>query len=654
MNAAREAFFRDDLDACSSILNSGKPASREVANEAVLLRARVLLRRFSFTDTVRLLEGRFGRFTSVDESATARMLYGIAVARAGDVRRGLDLLTQLADAARTMEPHRTIRAEIEYWLAFCYWLTRDYAATLQHAVIAEEANADVISVRAATLRGFVAAGRERYRDALMLFRWSREAYFRCSQRDTDLLGRIVLQISMLELALRSAALAGSHDLPAALSRLPQDAGPALGVYQFRIAAYDAWLYALDGDKRRAYDLGRLSESFAPTDGWRLWARANRGLLCAAFVDTDMAYVFARDAVQLVESVDWNATSDEERVGLLLLAEALAYAEPASAAEVLRRYNQLTSSIDRALLFNDDVRLWIVETWVQGLIDREAGRCDAAWQAFKRVYDTAKRLGLLWQAARCLIELNCTPVAGRPLGDDYLQAASLLVHANFPHSFLALRLGRWMNVYRDPVAAKLAPRVLQVLRLYLSAKTSKEVARALGISHHTVKDYTEMLFTAFGVHSKEELLVACYDRGIGSPSWWSVLDETVPLPGGRRLTFNRLEIDEAAHEVRAAGVKVRLKPREFSLLLELASRAGVVLSRNTLLHRVWGEEFHGDQRTVDVHVRRLRAVLEDQAKLGRIIETVHGTGYKFVAESESALYPRAMAEQPHPSTSSAGC
>ena len=95
-----------------------------------------------------------------------------------------------------------------------------------------------------------------------------------------------------------------------------------------------------------------------------------------------------------------------------------------------------------------------------------------------------------------------------------------------------------------------------------------------------------------------------------------------------LTFERLEIDEAAREARIDGVDVGLKPREFALLLELASNAGVALSRETLLERVWGYEFDGDHRTVDVHVRRLRSKLEDGVQLAPLLHTVHGFGYKF--------------------------
>jgi DNA-binding response OmpR family regulator len=95
-----------------------------------------------------------------------------------------------------------------------------------------------------------------------------------------------------------------------------------------------------------------------------------------------------------------------------------------------------------------------------------------------------------------------------------------------------------------------------------------------------------------------------------------------------LHFDRLDVDEGAREARVDGVDVGLKPREFALLLELASNAGVALSREILLERVWGFDFDGDDRTVDVHVRRLRSKLEDGARLPPLLQTVHGFGYKF--------------------------
>ena len=100
----------------------------------------------------------------------------------------------------------------------------------------------------------------------------------------------------------------------------------------------------------------------------------------------------------------------------------------------------------------------------------------------------------------------------------------------------------------------------------------------------------------------------------------------PMP---LLRFGRLEIDVAAREARVDGVDVHLKPREFELLMELAGNAGVALSRDWLLQRVWGFDFSGDERTIDVHVHRLRAKLEEPWSLPPLVRTVHGFGYKFV-------------------------
>ncbi len=96
-----------------------------------------------------------------------------------------------------------------------------------------------------------------------------------------------------------------------------------------------------------------------------------------------------------------------------------------------------------------------------------------------------------------------------------------------------------------------------------------------------------------------------------------------------LRFGRLEIDGGAREARVDGTDVRLKPREFALLMELAGNVGVALSRDWLLQRVWGFDFNGDERTIDVHIHRLREKIEEPWQLPPLLRTVHGFGYKFV-------------------------
>lgn len=87
------------------------------------------------------------------------------------------------------------------------------------------------------------------------------------------------------------------------------------------------------------------------------------------------------------------------------------------------------------------------------------------------------------------------------------------------------------------------------------------------------------------------------------------------------------IDDEKHEVMKAGEKVELTLKEFELLRVLAMNKGKVLSRNKLLDEVWGYEYFGDTRTVDVHIRHIRKKIEEDDNVCKYIETIRGIGYK---------------------------
>lgn len=96
-----------------------------------------------------------------------------------------------------------------------------------------------------------------------------------------------------------------------------------------------------------------------------------------------------------------------------------------------------------------------------------------------------------------------------------------------------------------------------------------------------------------------------------------------------LRFEELTLDERRRELVVAGAEVRLSTLEFDLLRALASSPGRVFSRAQLLEDVWGYDFYGDERVVDVHVRSVRRALGDDAGDPRVIGTVRGIGYKFL-------------------------
>ena len=108
---------------------------------------------------------------------------------------------------------------------------------------------------------------------------------------------------------------------------------------------------------------------------------------------------------------------------------------------------------------------------------------------------------------------------------------------------------------------------------------------------------------------------------------AVLNRTMPKPAAASdtMTFGELTIDTASHTVRVSGEEVALTPKEFDLLVFLASNKGIALSREKILQKVWNYDYFGEDRTVDTHVKMLRGHL---GKCRSYIATVWGIGYKF--------------------------
>ena len=106
-----------------------------------------------------------------------------------------------------------------------------------------------------------------------------------------------------------------------------------------------------------------------------------------------------------------------------------------------------------------------------------------------------------------------------------------------------------------------------------------------------------------------------------------IGETEKQNGGVIINLGNLRVDLERHEVEKNGELLDLTLKEFELLRILLENKGKVLSRNILLDKVWGYDFYGETRTVDVHVRNLRKKIEDDDRNPQYIETVRGVGYR---------------------------
>ena len=102
---------------------------------------------------------------------------------------------------------------------------------------------------------------------------------------------------------------------------------------------------------------------------------------------------------------------------------------------------------------------------------------------------------------------------------------------------------------------------------------------------------------------------------------------IPDDTKKRLTFDKLVIDLDSYELLVDGRKIDTPPKELELLYHLASTPNRVYTRNQLLDEVWGFDYFGDSRTVDVHIKRLREKIENVSDQWEL-KTVWGVGYKF--------------------------
>lgn len=518
---ARAAWFRGDFNACLDALEALDPVCADDATrvEGVLVRARALQRLRRYTDVVELLDPLLPTFASVDEACTARLLHAASLSRSGQTERGLQLLADVATAAQALHAHRTIQAEIAHARALAHWLERDLDKTAALAAEAEAAGADVISVRAIQLLGFVALANQQYPEALEIFRRAYAAYQSCAQLDADLAEAIVVQIASLEVSLLSNRIRGTHPQPGAPDRrrtwafgISPPTAPSLA--RMQIAELDAWLCIHDGDKDGALRLARQAQDLAPSTPWLVWALANRSSIVYACREPDSANEHAQHAFDLSRAIDWNATSGEERVALLLLVEALAVCDPPAAIATYGRYAALRTPMSANEIFSDDPRLRVLELVAHGIIRRLAGAPTGAREFLKQAHVLARRHGIVWREAMIWIELDATSTPDTPAGDHYLEPAAILVREHFPTSaYFQSRLGRWAQAYEDPIVSELTITQREVLRHLLDGLDTDAIAAVRGCSPNTIRNHTARLREAFAVDSNDKVVVACYRRGI---------------------------------------------------------------------------------------------------------------------------------------------
>ncbi len=167
-------------------------------------------------------------------------------------------------------------------------------------------------------------------------------------------------------------------------------------------------------------------------------------------------------------------------------------------------------------------------------------------------------------------------------------------------------------------------VLNVPIIMLTAK-EEEIDKILGLELGA-DDYVTKPFSVRELMARIKANLRKYELSQG------VSGEVEIKDNNRKITIGDLQLDLDKFEIKVRGKKVDLTVREFEVLRYLANQPGQVVSRELLLEKVWGYEYFGDIRTVDVTVRRIREKIEDDTTDPKILVTKRGIGY-YIAKPE---------------------
>ncbi len=194
------------------------------------------------------------------------------------------------------------------------------------------------------------------------------------------------------------------------------------------------------------------------------------------------------------------------------------------------------------------------------------------------------------------------------GEDMFQHCESI----FPDMFILDIMLPGMDGYAILRNIRQNPRLKKLPVIMLTAK-SEEFDRVLGLELGA-DDY---ITKPFSIRELTARVKALFRRS------------EIPMDSAETLTTGVITMDLERHEVYKGEQKLDLTLKEFELLKILIQNRGKVLTRDTLLEKVWGFDYFGETRTVDVHIRYLRQKIEEDDSKPEYIETVRGVGYRFI-------------------------
>lgn len=398
--------------------------------EASLLRARAFLRMRRFDEAHAELTQPTLPLGDHARCAEFQFLLGTTLARIGKFHEANEALA-VADAYATSSCDGNLVTEVASYCAFTAFLCGNYDEVQEIASEALSERNGSAHARLLEMLGFVAALRGDSESQLMMLLAANEHLRQLQSRDTYLEANMLNNLAVAVIEADPSGLAAYIRARASEIEWHDE----LGLLHFHVTHHLGWLDALGGDELSAFRHFRTAIDVAPTAARRAEALVSRGLLARAMEESINAAECLADADEQIVGVDWNATTDDERIVLIEFATLVSSSDPERAAHLVDRYKAIHSSINRFdLAGHGDPLHRGKELHAFGIVARDLGRASAI-PSLHEAYQLFRSVSSNWRAALVALDLfEC-------VGDPSMLAFAQREAARLPHSWFAQRCFR---------------------------------------------------------------------------------------------------------------------------------------------------------------------------------------------------------------------
>ena len=276
-------------------------------------------------------------------------------------------------------------------------------------------------------------------------------------------------------------------------------------HQFQTVKAVGWCCALQGDYFNGLRYLKMAGGFAPSAAWRAMTLLDRAYLARCFGERHWSRDELAEADDLMASVQWRETKDEERVALLLAAELHAPVDSGKAAGYLGEFSEMRDALSPLVLFRYDRRLSALADYASGIVQVNFGNHKAAVKSLTRAWEVYDKIGYDWRAGRSSLRLY------ELTGDQaWLQRARTKLK-NYRTSWLWKELQE-IDPARDDMP-RLTPAQRRILHLLYSGKTTKEICVETDCSAFTIQNHIKAILKAFGLPNRATLVAELVKRGI---------------------------------------------------------------------------------------------------------------------------------------------